>query len=327
MEPLTRFRLLQGMGLVLVLWVIGVSSCRRIYRYAPGQVNELVVITHDSTFLARIQQGINEVFYTPQEESLFVVIVPPDSLILRYLDHKNVLIVAYPGSPDWPVYRQVFGERTGVHLLSGRHAVDDHLMGIAGPKWEATLTLLEEYLPRIKDSLMAWMYQNYLRREYFPGHNPQIRDILRERWHLDIDMPSGWAFFVQEDSLFALAKHYPDRFFLVYQEPAPRTLDPWQLLDLRDALTRVYYDGDFVLRDTTTLRFQEGAFLGQPARVIYGVWQNNRRVLGGPFKLIAFNYRDRFFLVDIGVFAPDLDHKMPFIFRTEAFLRSMRVLD
>ena len=316
-----------GLWFAVLAMLMSTLGCRRIYRYAPGQVNELVVITHDSTFLARIQQTVNEVFYTPQVESLFVVIVPPDSLIPRYLKHKNVLVVAYPGSPDWEVYRQVFGERTGVHLASGRYAVDDHIIGIAGPKWEATLALLEQHLPRIKDSLMAWMYRNYLQREYFAGHNPQIRDILRERWHIEIDVPSGWAFFVQQDSLFALAKHYPDRFFFVYQEPAPRTLDPWALLDLRDAITRVYYDGDFVLRDTATLRFTHQEFLGQQATVIYGVWQNNRRVLGGPFKLIAFNYRNRFFVVDIGVFAPDLDHKMPFIFRTEAFLRNMKVLD
>ncbi len=312
-------------SLILLAALVAGFSCRRIYRYAAGQVNELVVITHDSTFQARIQ-AINEVFYTPQPESLFVLRIPPDSLISRYLGHKNVLIVAYPGSPDWPVYRQIFGEKTGVHIAAHRLAVDDHIIGVAGPKWEATLSLLEAALPTIKESLMAWMDQNYLKREYFAGHNPQIRDIIRERWHLDIDVPSGWAFFVQQDSIFALAKHYPDRFFFVYMEPAPRTLDPWTLLDLRDRITEVYYEGDYVLRDTATLRFERGEFLGQPAQIVYGVWQNDRRVLGGPFKSIAFNYNNRFFLVDIGVFAPDLDHKIPFIFRTEAFLRRMKVL-
>ncbi len=313
------------LGIAGLVAGLSLTSCRRIYRYAAGQVNEVVIITHDSTLLARAQ-GINELFYTPQPESLFTIVVPPDSLVPRYLEHKNVLILTYPGAPHWPVYRQLFGEKTGVNILSHRLAIDDHIIGIAGPKWEATLSLLETALPTVKESLMAWMFQNYLKREYFAGHNPQIREIIRERWHLDIDVPSGWAFFVQQDSIFALAKHYPDRFFMVYMEPAPRTLDPWSLLDLRDRLTQVYYDGDYVLRDTATLRFERTTFLGQPSQVIYGVWQNNRRVLGGPFKLIAFNYGSRFFLVDIGVFAPDLDHKMPFIFRTEAFLRNMKIL-
>ncbi|MEO0145477.1 MAG: DUF4837 family protein, partial [candidate division WOR-3 bacterium] len=122
------------------------------------------------------------------------------------------------------------------------------------------------------------------------------------------------------ENFLCMAKHNPDQFFFIYRESAPRALDPKGILDLRDELTAAFYDGDYSLRDLVEV--EETRFRGNPAMAIWGVWQNDQRVAGGPFKLIAFNEGGKFYMIDMAVFAPEKPDKLQYIFRMEAFLRS-----
>ncbi len=311
----------------LLIGLVAVFSCKPFKRYGKGDVRELVVfLDQRNQILPRLAPALADTFYTPHPEPRFILIVPPLDSLSRYMGYRNTLVIAAPEMKTWPLYQKVFGEQRGLVFQRGVVYEDDHWIGIGAESWGALENLLQTALPTVRESLFEWALRSYREREYFTGHNSKLRKIIRDRWHLDLDLPVGWAFFAQDSNFFALAKHYPDRFFFVYREPFPRPLKPEEILDLRDQLTRRYYEGDYVER--SRLRISHTTFLGHPALQIYGVWQNDSLYIGGPFLLYAFNRDSKdFVLLDMAVFAPEKDYKLSYLWRTEAFLKTLKFLE
>jgi hypothetical protein len=73
--------------------------------------------------------------------------------------------------------------------------------------------------------------------------------------------------------------------------------------------------------DRGSVRVDTIEFLGVPGLRLRGVWQNQRQVIGGPFVLYAFNYQERFFILDGMVFNPG-QKKLSSLFQVEAIIRT-----
>jgi len=304
-----------------------VFMCKPFKRYGKGDVREVVVFLDErDRLLPVLAQVLADTFYTPHPEPRFRLLVPPLDSLTPYMGYRNTLLIAAPGMKTWPLYQKIFKATPGLTFQRGVIYEDDHWIGIGAEQWGALESLLQSALPVVQESLQSWAEQSYREREYFTGHNKKIRNVIRERWHLDLDIPAGWAFFAQDTNFFALAKHYPDRFFFIYRESFTRPLEPQAILDLRDQLTKVYYQGDYV--DRSHVRVEKTTFLGYPAVRIYGVWQNDSLYIGGPFLLYAFNRDHRaFYLLDMAVFAPEKDYKLSYLWRTEVILKTLKFLE
>ncbi|MEO0140779.1 MAG: DUF4837 family protein [candidate division WOR-3 bacterium] len=307
-----------------ILVGIALSCFPKIERYARGEERRWVIVYSDDLrrVATHLQAEMFRIIQTPQPESLFkLTFVTPDEFQKNWKGHKNIIILATPSSKTFNLYLSVFPEpRQGLSEKNGGFVRDDYVIGLFGEKEEGLYGSLTAITPILRDKMIDRVMFLYSRLSYYPGRNKKFANTIREEYGYKIDLPDGWSFVKEEENFLCMAKHNPDQFFFIYRESAPRALDPKGILDLRDELTAAFYDGDYSLRDLVEV--EETRFRGNPAMAIWGVWQNDQRVAGGPFKLIAFNEGGKFYMIDMAVFAPEKPDKLQYIFRMEAFLRS-----
>jgi len=106
-----------------------------------------------------------------------------------------------------------------------------------------------------------------------------------------------------------LRRFNPQRWISVYWEPVkdPSVLSKQWMLEKRHGIIRSFYDGDYVYEDEN-IKVQKKVvdFNDRFAIRLDGVWQNEKHVMGGPFRSYAFyNESDgRLYLIDLAVYAP-----------------------
>lgn len=307
-----------------LLALLGLACFPKIERYARGDERCWVVVYSDDLrrVATHLQAEIFRMIQTPQPESLFkLTFVTPEEFQKDWKGYKNVIILATPSSPTFNLYLSVFPEpQQGLSEKKGGFVRDDYIIGLFGEKEEGLYGSLTAITPILREKMVERVMFLYSRLAYYPGRNRKFANTIKEEYGYKIDLPDGWAFVKEEENFLSMAKHNPDQFFFIYREAGPRALDPKTILDLRDELTGAFYDGDYSLREM--VEAEDWKFRGNPALVLWGVWQNDARVAGGPFKLIAFNEGGKFYMIDMAVFAPEKPDKLQYIFRMEAFLRS-----
>ncbi len=262
------------------------------------------------------------VLNTPQPESLFVLVPLTPEELGPYKGYSNLIVLATSASASFKVYLKTFGEpKAGLSEARGKPWDGAYALGVYFPKEEALWASLPSLIKEIRGKMKARTLELAERLAYYAGHRKDISKEIAERWGVRLDVPEGWAYIkgLQRDDFFAMAKHNPDRFFFVWRSEGARNPSLEEVLDLRDSLTALYYEGDYALRDEVFV--EPDTFAGHPALAVWGLWQNDKKVIGGPFKCFAFNSGGRFYLVDMAVFAPERRRKLRYILRMESFLR------
>ena len=142
----------------------------------------------------------------------------------------------------------------------------------------------------------------------------------------------GWTmrlspgFFAANDPKGSVVKFNakdPVRLIMVYWEDAELPLEAEVWNPILSRILDVYNDGDFFMPERTGVfpdEFQDKASLKWE-----GVWQNEKYVIGGPFRARAFNRDGKSFLVIGIVFAPGQD-KVYVLRQVEALMATFRLV-
>jgi hypothetical protein len=310
---------LASVGAVLSL------SCVRVERFGRGDIRELVLVEDRLEEEGRaLERTFGRTFRVPQEESFFKVIHLKPDQFEEYRGYKNVIILASPTSGTLELFEEAFSEvDPGIYVGKNVFGDGDFVMGILAPKEELLRSFVESELPRIEEAILDRLNRFYERKVYYSGRDKKLAGEIREKYGFTLDIPEGWGVVLEEENFLSLAKHFPDRFMFVYREETPRSLDPDAIMDLRDELGRRYYDKDYVEREMTQV--EETEFQGQEALRAIGVWQNEEAVMGGPFLFLAFNLENRFYMIDMAVYAPDKTRKLEYVLRQEIVARTFRL--
>jgi hypothetical protein len=115
----------------------------------------------------------------------------------------------------------------------------------------------------------------------------------------------------------------PVRLFLVHwrDERIPLEFSKWR--SILEEILELYNDGDFIEEPRTVgLRTR---FQGEAALKWEGVWQNDKYIIGGPFRAYAFHRGDRSYLLVGIVYAPGQD-KVHILRQVEGMLRTFESL-
>ncbi|HFE53122.1 MAG TPA: DUF4837 family protein [Bacteroidetes bacterium] len=146
----------------------------------------------------------------------------------------------------------------------------------------------------------------------------------------------GWMVRVQHDYFIALEK--PNFVFLRRTSPKrerwlfvlwEHTNDPARLskewvLEKRKEVGEKYYGGDRILDLDLTVK--ETNFNGRYALQFDGIWENPTKIAGGPWRAYAFydEPTGNLYLIDLAVFAPDDEKKMPFLRQLDVMAHTFR---
>ena len=255
------------------------------------------------------------------------------------------------------VHRYVKNQILAVDL-SGDDSLARDLPGMIAPVAETQLAAREPFLLLVRDYwatgqttlvAAAWSHQDLLRlleecdaeawrRAY---ENAVVAGLTKTIFSLgeDKSIPAqvarryGWT--MRLTSGFHAAEHpqgefvkfnaeEPVRLLLIHWEDGEVPLEPDAWSPIIDRVLDVYNDGDFILASRTRV-FSE-TFQDQPAVKWEGVWQNEKYVIGGPFRAFACHRDGKSYLLIGIVFAPGQD-KVYALRQVEAILSTFRTVN
>ncbi len=294
-------------------------SCDNGAQFLKGTSREVVLLySEDSKFSAgAIYRFLLRVFNTPQSETLFKIHPVKWEKLQNYQDYRNKILLLLPNDSLW----SLCNDQEGVFFKSNVFIKGDMNFIFCSYDSRGLLKIVSNNLQVLFDTLFSKSVKEVSSVELIVGEDRNLRRKISEKFGFDIPIPKGWNILFETREILVINKHNPDRFVLFFVGEE-RDLNLEDILNLRDSLTSRIYQGDVVVRDYI---YSFSDYLGgMPALKVYGIWKNDSMVVGGPFLFYALNKDGKFYLLDVGVFAPESNDKLSLILRMEGMIRDIR---
>jgi len=263
---------------------------------------------------------------TPQPEPEFLLRVGGFN---RFSDYSKLRIVFIIGTAQDSIIRGILGARadslseTGFNLFRFPNAwvSNQQVLVFVARDSSQLIPGLAAYTQRLRKTVTEFVLDQMTQATYLRKRDEELSMRIAQAYGFGLDVPRNWLLNEKDsaDHFIYIYGHYPDRSVFIFWQDSVYPLILDSILNLRDRLTRRFYDGDTV--DRALVLMDSVEFLGVPALRVRGVWQNQKQVIGGPFIFYAFNYQERFFILDGVVFNPG-EKKLSNLFQVEAIIRT-----
>ena len=330
----------------LPLFILGfsllVSSCD-IKQSTLGAQHRIFVVA-DSLLWMDVKDAVTEVFeqdiIAPHPEKSYHITWIPLNDLNAFNDRMNLVFLGISGGEtDVDVFLdkslpQTFtsGVKEGNYFYSfsdDMYARDQiGLIMMAGSAAE----FKDRFASHRKEIFDAFTEKYYARLEktmFERDENKKVQDFLTEHYGWEMKLQLDY-FIAQQDidnKYVWLRRINPNRWLSVWELQADSALLTQEnLINVRNKMTRTYYQGDVVTDDE--MLFEDVDFNGQSAKKLTGLWMNDSLMVGGPFRLYAWydQAREKMHFIDIVVMAPSKDKK-PFLDQLEVIAHTFRVVE
>ncbi|RLD13745.1 hypothetical protein DRI50_06575, partial [candidate division KSB1 bacterium] len=315
MKKTLRFYCFAAIGILFIL----LFSCS-MKRESIGSHNKIIVVA-DSTVWAAVQDelkaALERITYTPQPEPIFTLLQKNPDELNRITRLPNILILGELQSQgemkkllDKLLSKESVAriEKDEAFLFQKKDAwaLDQMLAVMASRDVETLKKNILEQSDKIFDVFDAFNESKTFRTIFSQLEQKDLESTLMSEHGWSVRVPHDYHVAVDSSELryVWLRRFSPQRWFSAYWEQVddPSVLSKEWLLQKRAAFVKEFYDGDYVYQDTLiTVREKVVDFDGRYAIRLDGVWQNDKHVMGGPFRTYGFyNESDaRIYLLDI----------------------------
>jgi hypothetical protein len=320
-----------GTLVAIALAFSGCSEGKRIPAVGPGY--EIVVLaSSESVALGQsVERILSREIVLVREEPTFEVVLDRLEEFSFYKTRKLLFAVGAPESKQLKkLLRRATGTKArtsfpGLWIVTEPFSAGQILFVLSGPPGA-----LIENLEKRADSLLEIVEEAattlLLTNLFRAGEKPGAREDMIRRWGWGVRLHPDWVV----DDRFA-----SQRFVRVWRDaPVAQLFVSWEegkvdrspvgWLVRRNDLGARFYDGDTVVYERSSSEQSSTPFEIE-GLLMKGVWENEKYVIGGPFKSWAFYCLedDRTYLVDLSVYAPDRS-KRPLERTLEAVARTFR---
>lgn len=178
----------------------------------------------------------------------------------------------------------------------------------------------------VNDDLNAFLEKQMFERS---DQKQQEDDLLKNYgWSIKLQKPYFVAQELPLDGIVWFRRTDPERWIFVrWIEDADTSgvfSREWVIRE-RDRIGKAYYGNDRVAEPY--LFSFSGEFLGRSAQITTGLWENEEKIAGGPFKNYTFYdpVSRRLYMLDIACFAPE-DNKLRYMRRLDVIAHTFRTL-
>ncbi|HMB68882.1 MAG TPA: DUF4837 family protein [bacterium] len=320
-----------GLALLGTAMIAACTDGKRVPAIGPG--SEIVVLSSGrarslGTAVAEIlAREIRVVQFEPN----FTTIDDDLSEFDFYKTRKLLFVVGEPEDEQLQeVLRRATGTRKrtsfpGLWVEHEPFSAGQVLFILAGPLGAVSdeLILSQDALTaEVEETAVRLLQENVFRG----GEVKRARENMRARWGWGVRLPPEWVVDDRyaEQRFVRVWHDAPVMQMFVAWEDGRVDRSPQEWMEHRDALVRDFYDGDEVVQTWSQAKTGPSPF-GPAGVVLDGLWENDRYVIGGPFRSWAFYCRedDRTYLIDYSVYAPDRP-KLPLLRVLEAVGRTLR---
>ena len=304
------------------------SACSKLPS-SVGRPRDVAVIstTVDTVLVQRTIQIYN---YYPQREPTFIFIFAP---ITGMKNVSNFSTVFLYGSLEDSFIKTLLNAKAReatqkdtitLFKINNVWAKDQNvvILAVSHPEY------LEAAMVRCKDTIKKLLegsyYENLKKGYYEQGIDQPIKTTLAQ-YGFTVDLQKGWlvdSTFRKERFIF-VHTHFPDRSIFFYKERMSGVLSDSFGFAKRNALTKKYYHGDYILKDLTSTENIE--FHGMQGMRLKGVWQNDSLVAGGPFLSYFLIESDTLYIIDGILFLPG-ERKTDYFTAIEVIMNSNEII-
>lgn len=303
-------------------------GCSRIPAHVGRSSEVIVVSTHVDSHL--IQRHIQLYNYVPQKEKLFTFRCIEDILINNYKKYHTLLL-----------YGSLNDDFLNILLRDDAKATtrkDTFALFKLNNLWArgqlaiilvaSDDTYIEQAFIKFSPLITSLLEENYyqtIKETYYTQHMSKRLKKTLKSYGISLDIDKKWMIdsTYKDENFIYVHAHFPDRSIFFYKEPMQGHLTDTLVLEKRNELTTRFYNGDYILRDFTTVDPIE--FNEMNGLRIKGVWQNDSLVAGGPFLSYFFLYQDTLFALDGLLFNPG-ERKSDYFTILEVILNSFELV-
>lgn len=316
-------------GWITLILVVLFFSCRK-FPESVGKARDVVIVgsSIDTSFINRNLQIYQ---YVPQREPSFIFIFAQDTLLKNVKQFHSLFL--YGSLKDDFIYELLDAEARAATLkdtfnlfkVENLWAKNQTVVILALSEPKYILEGITRYQKMITKILEESYYRKVKSSFYEKEMDRKIKSHLR-RFGWEIDVPVGWMIdstYKKENFIF-VHTHYPDRSIFFYKEQNPQKLNDSLVIEMRNKLTKKYYNGDYVFKELTTVEPIE--FQDMKGFRVRGVWQNDSLVAGGPFLSYFLTKNGLLYIIDGILFLPG-ERKTDYIMGLEVMMNSFKLIE
>lgn len=323
--------------LMLLIGIIGMSTigCERIPE-AVGNDTGITVVADSAIYAAirpALEAALQKEIYTPQPEYLLEmsylrpeelnkVVVRPNIIMAGLLNAEDRTSKQVRGMLPAGTINQVEQQESFVFRKENPWAKKQLLLVLVS----TDTSVLKEQIMENSDYLFDVLRNHviHLTKEEMYSQFEQKRIgnefLAKYQWRLRVQHDYSVWQEDEKDHFVMLRRTSPERWLFVYWEnfAEPDSIHADWVVSKRNEIGRRYYESDKIA--DKYLSIGETEFAGRRAVVLRGLWENDEKVAGGPFKAFAFYDEDtkRAYIVDISAFAPGQEK--------EGFMRQLEIM-
>ena len=309
--------------LLLLFIMIYLVSCTKP---RPLGDDYQIRVLADSTIWKQTEPLIRGIFekieYTPQPEKLFTIIKADPNEYKRY---KNLIFLSTLDAEDKlsKAINDNLSESARLKVEEGEimfvkervWAQDQKVMFLIAPDIQS----LEERIEKNKDDIF-FQFENFWRNFhekilYSMDEQKDVEKHLLKNYGWMIRVPIDYKMVVQSarDRFVMFQRKMPHRWISIFWEEAtdPNVITKEYCIDKRDSFAKSFYEKELVDEKYEPVRVEEVSFLNRRALYLKGLWSNDEKAAGGPFRMYCFfdEPTERIYFIDMHMFAPDLKKK------------------
>ena len=306
-----------------------------------GDFEKIFVFTDSLTF-EDVRPDLERVFdhfiYTPHSERSYYLENKTFSVLKNYQYRRNLLFITFLDGKDQiskyildiladDVIQAVKEGKVFYIFRENLFTRDQMAIILIAKNMQELKKNLNGYADPIFKQMDDYHYKRLDRIMFIHAEQKALEDYLWDEL--------GWKIRIQHDyyivkesedgNFIWLRRFDPDRNMSVYRfKGGLSALTEDFILNVRDSLGTVHFEGDSVSRSDTYAI--QGKFADRPALTIIGVWQNHTLYIGGPFKMYAF-YDEKsgyIYMFDMSVTAPG-KRKKPFLDQLDVMARTFQM--
>jgi len=309
------------MILFLLADIVFLYGCDKKQLVAGGQRDVIVVLSEDDNWSKTkdaLKEALERDVFTPNRETIYQLMHGLPENLNSFIYGKNLLLVGYLNglseasklistlltdeAQEMVQKRQAF-----IFDKENPWAVGQYLLVIVSPGKPELKDIIEEN----KDVIFNYFERASLKRAkwliYSAGREKQKEKKLEDQFGFSVELPTGF-YWKGEDSIKTfvnLVRQFPFRLISIgWKDKEVQKTSFERMLQMRDSIASLYLDKDIIDRNMT--KGMDVEFLERKAYKIEGIWKNDEKVMGGPFRTYFFNdsAQKRFYVIDIHVYAP-----------------------
>lgn len=298
---------------LLLFFSFIVAGCGHRIGPAGGSQTEIIVFA-DREIYHLVQDGLSSTLarelFLPTREEVFTLIPKSSAELSLYNRRRNLLFIGIIGNPlidnllSESARRDVVESGGGVFGEKDVYARSQSVCVVTARDKDELIRVVSEKADEIFSFFLSAVKERIEETLYSDGYQKDLAERLLLSYHFSLNLPYGWRIEEHgEKRVIKIYRRFPYRFITIYWEYSPReALNYEEIYDIRDNIFSMLGEEDRVDREMT--RLFNVQFQGIEAQKLDGIWENDKHVMGGPFRTYIFSTDHAFYFLDMHLFAP-----------------------